>query len=109
MAIRNLTYQSASGINVVPCEEVLICLADGWEDNTVSGTKVVIGKVLHGARQLGIRTPLDTLLFNNPRGLPTIQYSISIDDAQFNEGFFPSCGDITKISEKSCIPEAPAE
>lgn len=106
MAQIRLTVTSKVWIPLRPCQEVVLCLADGWEDNTVSGFAIIFGTVQNsGVRYLGSGAQPFAPTFENPRDEDLFQFEVSIDDTQITdiEETPLTCADIVEAAPYACL------
>lgn len=109
MAIQKITYETKLPIFVLPCQEVAVCLGEGWEDQTVSGLTIVYATVGNNIRYLGSGgTPLVPIM-QNFREVGIMQIELSFDDDQFLDDdetdlpFVITCEDIQCIDPCACM------
>lgn len=103
MAIQKVTFQSKRGIPTYACQEVVLCLTDAWLARTTTGYGWVFGNLENNGRYLGIGRPPYPFSAENVRGDEVYQYTIDVDDTQFNGEFTLTCDDIVDISPDACL------
>lgn len=109
MAIRSILYSTPNVFPAQACQEVRVCLADGWEAETVSGTRWITATLGDSIRNLGGIASVAGMSFN-ARGQDLVQYQLDIDDTQFSDpdNAFPTCADIESVSPLTCDWAVPA-
>lgn len=106
MAQIKITVTSKVWVPLRPCQEVVLCLADGWEADTVSGLAIIFGTVDNsGIRYLGSGAQPFVPTFENPRDEDLFQFDVFIDDTQITdiEDTPLTCADIVEVAPYACI------
>ena len=103
MAIQTVNFNSKRFVSTYACQEVVLCLSDTWISRTDSGFGWVYGNLQNNGRYLGIGRPPFPPSFENVRADDVYQYTIDVDDDQFNDTFTLTCEDILDISPDACL------
>lgn len=106
MADIKITVTSKVWVPLRPCQEVALCLAEGWEAQTVSGLGIIFGTVDNaGVRYLGSGGQPFFPTFENPRDEDLFQFDVTVDDTQITdpEADVLTCESIVDVSPNACI------
>lgn len=112
MATQKVIYETKLPIFVLPCQEVAVCLGDGWEDQTVSGFPIVYATVGDSIRYLGSGGQPLVPIMQNFREVAIMQIELSFDDTQLliddetDEPYVITCADIQSVFPQSCFIRA---
>lgn len=106
MADIKITVTSKVWIPIRPCQEVVLCLAEGWEAQTVSGLGMVFATVDNaGIRYLGSGGQPFAPTFENPRDEDLFQFDVTVDDTQITDPVADvlTCADVVDVAPYACI------
>lgn len=102
MATQTVSFTSNVYIPLSACQEVYLCLAEGWDAFTVSGTRFLLATVENVGRSLGGYT--HPMYGVDPRGNDVYEYSFTYDDAQITLPLvnIVECEDIMEVFPYPC-------
>lgn len=108
MATQKVIYETKVPLFLLPCQEVALCLGEGWDELTVSGLPIIYATVGDSIRYLGSGgVPLSPIM-ENARQVSIMQIELSIDDTQITdpETDVVTCADIQCIDPCACMVRA---